>query len=339
MKTILITGGCGFIGSNFIKYILIKYPNYKVVNLDLLTYAGDVKKLSEVTKLENYFFVQGDISDRNCVTKIFNTFAIDTVINFAAESHVDKSIESPEIFTRTNILGTQVLLEEARRSWEIKENSSFVSKYKKNTRYLQISTDEVYGNLGSEGLFTEESPISPNSPYSASKAGADLLVKAYYSTYGMPVMITRCSNNYGPYQHPEKLIPLMIWNALENNKMPIYGDGLQIRDWLHVEDHCRAIDVVIHQGEIGEVYNIGGNNEKTNIDIVMMILKKMGRDVSLIDYVKDRLGHDRRYAIDNKKITQTLNWKPIYSFEEGIQSTLNWYIENLEWLKSAINKT
>lgn len=317
MKTILITGGAGFIGSNFIKYMLNKYEDYKIINLDLLTYAGNLENLKDVEDNPNYEFIKGDIADRDLVNNLFEKYKFDYVINFAAESHVDRSIEDPGIFVKTNIMGTQALLDAAKK-YGIE-------------KYLQVSTDEVYGALGSTGMFTEETPLAPNSPYSASKASADLLVRAYYKTFGLPVNITRCSNNYGPYQFPEKLIPLMIANALEDKDLPIYGDGLQVRDWLHVKDHCSAIDTVLHKGKIGEVYNIGGNNEKKNIEIVKLILEKLGKPESLIKYVKDRPGHDRRYAIDNTKITTELGWEPSYTFEQGMEETIKWYLDNRDW--------
>jgi len=316
MKTILVTGGAGFIGSNFIRYMLNKYDDYKIINLDLLTYAGNLENLKDVEDNPNYEFIKGDIADRELVDEIVSK-GINYIINFAAESHVDRSIEDPGVFVRTNIMGTQVLLDAAK-------------KYK-TEKFVQISTDEVYGSLGETGLFTEKSPLAPNSPYSASKTSADLLVRAYFKTFNLPVNITRCSNNYGPYQFPEKLIPLMIANALEDKELPVYGDGLQVRDWLHVEDHCSAIDVVLHQGKVGEVYNIGGNNEKKNIEIVKLILEKLQKPESLIKYVNDRPGHDRRYAIDSSKIQKELGWEPKYTFEEGIEETVKWYLENKEW--------
>ncbi|MCL6598832.1 MAG: dTDP-glucose 4,6-dehydratase [Alicyclobacillus macrosporangiidus] len=315
---LLVTGGAGFIGSNFVRYILHKYPDYQVVNLDALTYAGNLENLRDVEKMPNYLFVKGDIGDASVVHSIMET-GIDVVVNFAAESHVDRSILDPFAFTRTNIFGTQRLLEAAR-------------EYKVH-KFVQVSTDEVYGSLGSTGFFTEETPLAPNSPYSASKASADLLVRAYHETYGLPVNITRCSNNYGPYQFPEKLIPLMISNALEDKPLPVYGDGLNIRDWLHVEDHCAAIDLVIHKGVDGEIYNIGGSNERTNIEIVKTILRELDKPESLIRYVQDRLGHDRRYAIDATKIKRELGWAPKYTFETGIVETIRWYVEHQDWVK------
>lgn len=331
MKRLLVTGGAGFIGSNFIRYILNKYDNYKVINLDKLTYAGNLENLKDVENNTNYTFIKGDISDRAIVKKLFDEYKFDYVVNFAAESHVDRSIEDPEVFLRTNIMGTQVLLDNAKLNWQIGKDDHGYPTYREGVKFLQVSTDEVYGALGKEGLFTEDTPLAPNSPYSASKTSADLIVRAYNKTFNMPINITRCSNNYGPYQFPEKLIPLMIANALEEKELPVYGDGMQIRDWLHVNDHCSAIDTVLHKGKIGEVYNIGGNNEKANIEIVKLILNKLGKDESLIKYVADRLGHDRRYAIDNTKITTELGWKPEYTFETGMEETIKWYLDNRHW--------
>jgi dTDP-glucose 4,6-dehydratase len=321
---ILVTGGAGFIGSNFIFHILNTYPEYQVINLDALTYAGNLESLKSIGEHPNYSFVHGNIMDVELVDQLLNN-GIDAIINFAAESHVDRSITQPDIFVKTNVLGTQVLLEAAKKH--------------KISRYIQISTDEVYGSLGATGLFTEQTPLAPNSPYSASKAGSDLLARAYYETYGLPVMITRCSNNYGPYQFPEKLIPLMILNALQDKPLPVYGDGLNIRDWLYVEDHCKAIDLVLHQGVSGEVYNIGGNNEKTNIDIVKLILRELGKPEALIHYVQDRLGHDRRYGIDAAKISTELSWKPQYDFATGIKKTIQWYLDHHDWLESVAQKS
>ncbi len=317
MKKILVTGGAGFIGSNFVRYMLNKYQDYKIVNLDLLTYAGNIKSLDDVKDNPNYLFVKGDIADNKLVDKIVSDNKIDVIINFAAESHVDRSITNPDIFVKTNVLGTQNLLE--------------VAKKYKIEKFFQISTDEVYGSLGKTGFFTEKTPLSPNSPYSASKASADLLVMAYHHTFGLNVNITRCSNNYGPYQFPEKLIPLFITNALDNKQVPLYGDGLNIRDWLFVEDHCSAIDTVLHKGKNGEIYNVGGNNEKTNKYITDTILKYLGKDSSLIKYVADRLGHDRRYAIDATKIKEELGWQPQYKFEQAIEKTIEWYLNNKDW--------
>lgn len=313
---LLVTGGAGFIGSNFVIYMLHKYPDYKIVNIDALTYAGNLENLSENQDNPNYSFVKADIADSHAMEKLFSE-GIDVVVNFAAESHVDRSILDPEIFVKTNVLGTQVLLDAAKKHGV--------------TKFVQVSTDEVYGSLGETGLFSETTPLAPNSPYSASKAGGDLLVRAYHETFGLPVNITRCSNNYGPYQFPEKLIPLMIANALNDKQLPIYGDGLNVRDWLFVEDHCSAIDLVIHKGRDGEVYNIGGNNERTNIHIVRTILEQLGKPDSLIKYVEDRLGHDRRYGIDATKITTELGWKPKHTFETGIKETIDWYLNNRTW--------
>lgn len=320
---VLVTGGAGFIGSNFVRYMVKKYPEYQIVNLDLLTYAGNLENLKEVENKPNYKFVKGDIADHEFINEFFAEEKFDYVINFAAESHVDRSITDPGIFVRTNVQGTQVLLDAAKNIGVKK--------------YLQVSTDEVYGTLGETGYFTEETPLAPNSPYSASKAGADLLVRAYHETYGMPVNITRCSNNYGPFHFPEKLIPLMIINALHDKDLPVYGDGLNVRDWLYVEDHCEAIDTVLHKGVVGEVYNIGGNNEHTNIEIVKTILKHLGKPESLIKFVKDRPGHDRRYAIDATKIRTELGWEPKHTFETGIKETIDWYLENKDWWENIIS--
>ena len=318
MKKMLITGGAGFIGSNFIHYILSKYNDYQVINLDKLTYAANLDNLKDIEDNKNYRFIHGDIADQEFIFKLFENEKFDILINFAAESHVDNSILNPQIFTITNILGTQVLLD-ACRKYNIK-------------RFHQVSTDEVYGELPLDDkniLFTEKTPLNPSSPYSASKASADMLVKSYYRTYSLPITISRCSNNYGPYQHLEKLIPLMISKAINNDNLPVYGNGLNVRDWLHVYDHCTAIDLIIHEGKIGEIYNIGGNNEKSNIDVVKIILKELGKSEKLIKYVNDRPGHDLRYAIDSTKIKTTLNWKPVYSFEKGILDTIKWYTKML----------
>lgn len=322
---ILVTGGAGFIGSNFVKYMLARY-SYKIINLDVLTYAGNINNLKELEAYPYYQFVKGDICDRNLLDKLFIKYEIDVIINFAAESHVDKSIESPEIFLKTNVMGTQTLLEAAKKYSQGYEN--------REVKFIQISTDEVYGTLGIDGYFTEKTNLAPNSPYSASKAAADMMVRAYYKTYGLPTIITRCSNNYGPYQYPEKLIPLMIRNALQDKPLPVYGDGKQIRDWLHVHDHCSAIDTVLHSGIPGETYNVGGNNEMENIEVVKLILRYLGKNESLIQLVPDRLGHDRRYAIDHTKITSLLGWTPSYNFEEGLEQTLKWYIENTLWFEN-----
>jgi len=319
---LLVTGGAGFIGSCFIRYILNKYPDYKIINLDLLTYAGNIENLKDIKNNPDYTFVQGNICDKKLVFNLMSQ--VDCCLNFAAETHVDRSISGPEIFVYTNILGTQNLLE--------------LAKQFKIKRYIQISTDEVYGTLGATGYFTEATHIAPNSPYSASKAGADLLVRSYFETFKLPVLITRCSNNYGPYQYPEKLFPLFIKNLLNNKPVPVYGDGLNVRDWLYVYDHCSAIDAVLHKGKEGEVYNIGGNNEKTNIEITKLILNYLNKPESLIQYVEDRLGHDRRYAIDSSKIQNELGWKPETKFEDGIKQTVEWYINNQDWIKSIENK-
>ncbi len=336
MKNILVTGGAGFIGSNFIKYMLNTF-DYHIINLDALTYAGNLENLKDIETYSNYAFVKGDIRDRALLNKLFEKYEIDGVINFAAESHVDRSIEDPELFLSTNILGTQALLDTAKEYWKVNPDDKYCRIFKEGVKYLQVSTDEVYGTLGREGLFTETTPLSPNSPYSASKTSADLVVRAYYETFGMPVNITRCSNNYGPYQFPEKLIPLMINNCINNRELPVYGDGMQIRDWLHVKDHCTGIETVFHKGKVGEVYNIGGNNERANIEIVKIIINILGKSEKLIKYVQDRPGHDRRYAIDNSKITKELGWSPSYTFERGIKETIEWYLENQEWMKKVVN--
>lgn len=319
---ILVTGGAGFIGSCFIRHMLKSHPDYKIINFDCLTYAGNIENLDDIKNSPNYSFIKADICDKKAVDRAVSE--VDCVINFAAESHVDRSILNPEIFIETNIKGTLNLLDCAKKHGI--------------QRYLQVSTDEVYGTLGKDGYFTENTPLAPNSPYSASKAGADMLVRSYFETYKTPVLITRCSNNYGPYQYPEKLIPFFISKLLKGEKVPLYGDGLNVRDWLYVYDHCRAIDTVLHKGREGEVYNVGGHNEKSNIEITKIILKEMGRDENSIEYVKDRLGHDRRYAIDNTKITTELGWEPSLTFEEGIKLTINWYLNNIEWIKSIENK-
>ncbi|WP_419957286.1 dTDP-glucose 4,6-dehydratase [Psychrobacillus psychrotolerans] len=328
---ILVTGGAGFIGSNFIRHMLEKY-NYTIINLDLLTYAGNLQNVEDIDHKERYHFVKGDIRNRELLNKLFHHFDIQAVVHFAAESHVDNSIDDPEIFLNTNVLGTQALLEIAKQYWKVDKSDKYCIDYKENVKFIQISTDEVYGTLGKEGYFTEETNLSPNSPYSASKASADMMVRAYFETFELPVVTTRCSNNYGPYQHPEKLIPLMIHHALHEIPLPVYGDGKQIRDWLYVEDHCSAIDTVLHKGRIGEVYNIGGNNEKENIEIIRTILSYLNKSEDLIEFVQDRLGHDRRYAIDNSKITTELGWTPSYSFSHAIEKTIDWYKDNKEWM-------
>lgn len=335
MKNILVTGGAGFIGSNFVKHMLSTYE-YNIINIDSLTYAGNLENLIDVENDPKYTFIKADIRDREALDKIFEEHHIDTVVNFAAESHVDRSIEDPELFLSTNILGTQALLDTAKKYWKVNSEDKHCRLFKEGVKYLQVSTDEVYGTLGKEGLFTEITPLAPNSPYSASKTGADLIVRAYHETFGMPINITRCSNNYGPYQFPEKLIPLMINNCLNDKELPVYGDGMQIRDWLHVKDHCTGIDTVLHKGKDGEVYNIGGNNEKANIEIVKLIISTLDKSEDLIKYVQDRPGHDRRYAIDNSKITRELGWSPSYTFEQGIKETIEWYLGNEEWMNKIV---
>ncbi|MDD6312813.1 MAG: dTDP-glucose 4,6-dehydratase [Firmicutes bacterium] len=337
MKTVLVTGGAGFIGSNFIHLMLKKHPDYKIINVDALTYAGNLENLKSVENNPNYTFIKADIRDAGTIGAIFDKYPIDTVVNFAAESHVDRSITDPQIFLTTNILGTQVLLDAAKAHWKLAPDDKYSRDYKDGVRFHQVSTDEVYGALGKTGMFVETMPLSPNSPYSSSKASADLIVRAYHETFGLPVSTTRCSNNYGPYQFPEKLIPLMINNCLTDKALPVYGDGMQIRDWLHVEDHCEAIDTVIHKGKVGEVYNVGGNNEKANIEIVRLIISTIGKSEDLIKYVKDRPGHDRRYAIDNTKITTQLGWKPKYTFEQGMKETIAWYLDNRKWVDNIVS--
>lgn len=338
MRNVLVTGGAGFIGSNFIQYILEQELGVEfLVNLDLLTYAGNLENLSDVESDPRYCFVKGDIRDKELVDRLFRQYDFDTMVHFAAESHVDRSIVEPEVFLTTNIIGTQTLLDAARRHWNLHPEDKHSREYRAGVRYLQVSTDEVYGALGQTGMFMETTPLSPNSPYSASKASADMLVRAYYQTYGLPVNITRCSNNYGPYQFPEKLIPLMIHNALEGRPLPVYGDGMQVRDWLYVEDHCSAILAVLERGTPGEVYNIGGNNERANLEIVRAILTELGKPESLIAHVQDRPGHDRRYAIDHTKITTQLGWKPVYTFERGIRKTVQWYLDHFDWVERAVN--
>ena len=361
MKTYLVTGAAGFIGANFIKYMLAKYKNIQIIVLDLLTYAGNLGTIAEDIDGKRCVFVKGDICDRELADKLFQAYSFDYVVNFAAESHVDRSIENPQLFLRTNILGTQNLLDAARKAWVTGKTETGYPTWKENVRFHQVSTDEVYGSLGEKGYFTETTPLDPRSPYSAAKTSADLFVKAYHETYKMPVSITRCSNNYGPYHFPEKLIPLIIKNILEGKSLPVYGDGTNVRDWLYVEDHCKAIDAVIHNGRAGEVYNVGGHNEKQNIEIVRLtirtihqlmtnepayrqVLKKKEINANgeisidwinddLITFVKDRLGHDQRYAIDPTKITNELGWTPETSFEVGIVKTIRWYLEHQEWVE------
>lgn len=362
MKRYLVTGAAGFIGANFIKYMLKQYTDIQIVVLDLLTYAGNLGTIAEDIDGQRCCFVKGDIGDRALADQLFAQYDFDYVVNFAAESHVDRSIENPQLFLQTNILGTQNLLDAARKAWVTGKDAQGYPVWREGVRFHQVSTDEVYGSLGAEGYFTEETPLGPRSPYSASKTSADLFVKAYHETYKMPVSITRCSNNYGPYHFPEKLIPLIIKNILEGKKLPVYGDGTNVRDWLYVEDHCKAIDVVIHRGRAGEVYNVGGHNEKQNIEIVRLtirtihqlmteepayrqVLKKQERTAegeiaidwindSLISFVKDRLGHDLRYAIDPSKINRELGWLPETSFEVGIVKTIRWYLEHQDWVEA-----
>ncbi len=338
MKTMLVTGGAGFIGSNFIHYVLETKPEVELlVNLDLLTYAGDLENLRSVESDPRYRFARGDIRDRKAVEELFDRYEFDTVVHFAAETHVDRSIVEPEVFLTTNVVGTQTLLDAAKAHWKTEPDNKYSREYKPGVRYLQVSTDEVYGALGRTGKFRETTPLAPNSPYSASKAGADFVVRAYRETYGMPVNVTRCSNNYGPYQFPEKLIPLMIHNALEDRPLPVYGDGMQVRDWLYVRDHCAAIWTVLEKGAPGEIYNVGGNNERANLEIVRLILRELGKPESLIEHVADRPGHDRRYAIDNTKITTELGWRPAYTFKDGIAQTIRWYLENREWTERIVS--
>ncbi|ACX63753.1 dTDP-glucose 4,6-dehydratase [Paenibacillus sp. Y412MC10] len=321
---IVVTGGAGFIGSNFIRYMLSQHPNDEFINVDKLTYAGNSGNLSEVRTNPKYRFVKADIRDRAALEPLFKE-GVDAVVNFAAESHVDRSILQPELFVLTNVAGTQTLLD--------------LSRQYGVGKFVQVSTDEVYGTLGAAGLFTEESPLQPNSPYSASKAGADLMVRAYYETFGLPINITRCSNNYGPYQYPEKLIPLIIYNALHNKPLPVYGDGLNVRDWLYVEDHCRAVDLVLRQGVDGEIYNIGGHNERNNLQVIRTILSELNKPETLIQHIKDRPGHDRRYAINADKIKKELGWAPQYHYESGIRETIRWYQENLAWVEQVLEKS
>lgn len=322
---VLVTGGAGFIGGNFVHYMVNKYPDYQIVNLDLLTYAGNLETCKPVENKPNYKFVRGDIADRKFIMDLFEKEQFDIVVNFAAESHVDRSISDPGIFVQTNVMGTQVLLD-ASKEYGVK-------------RYHQVSTDEVYGDLPLDRpdlFFTETTPLHTSSPYSSSKASADLFVLAYYRTYGLPVTISRCSNNYGPYHFPEKLIPLMISRALADEELPVYGKGENVRDWLHVSDHCAAIDLIIHKGTVGEVYNVGGHNERTNLEVVQTILKALGKPESLIKYVTDRPGHDLRYAIDPTKLETELGWKPEYTFDTGIKQTIQWYLDNKEWWQNIL---
>lgn len=321
---ILVTGGAGFIGSNFIHYMLKNYETYKIINYDALTYSGNLNNVKSIQENPNYSFVKGKIQNGELLEHVVKERDVQVIVNFAAESHVDRSIENPIPFYDTNVIGTVTLLE-------------LVKKYS-HIKLVQVSTDEVYGSLGKTGKFTEETPLAPNSPYSSSKASSDMIALSYYETYQLPVIITRCSNNYGPYQYPEKLIPLMVTNVLEGKKLPLYGDGLNVRDWLHVTDHCSAIDTVLHKGCVGEVYNIGGNNEKTNIDVVEQIIKLLGKTKKDIEFVTDRLGHDRRYAIDAQKMKNEFEWEPKYTFEQGLKETVEWYKNNVDWWKPLKEK-
>jgi len=361
MRTYLVTGGAGFIGANFVKYMLKTYPDIRIVVVDALTYAGNLATIEDVINNERCIFAKGDICDRALLEQLFKEYNFNYVVNFAAESHVDRSIENPQLFLITNILGTQNLLDVARKYWVKGKDEKGYPTWQDGVRFHQVSTDEVYGSLGQTGYFTESTPLDPHSPYSASKTGADHFVKAYYDTYKMPVTISRCSNNYGPYQFPEKFIPLIIRNIIEWKKIPVYGDGSNIRDWLFVDDHCNAIDVILHKGRTGEVYNVGGNNEQQNIHIVQLIIQKMREmivqfpeyrsllkkqvdgqpsfdwiDNSLIQFVTDRLGHDRRYAIDSTKIKTELGWTPQTNFEDGLQETIRWYFDNQSWVEQII---
>lgn len=322
MKNILVTGGAGFIGSNFVNYILAKRDDYNIIILDKLTYAGNLENLSASESKKNYHFIKGDISNKELVNYLFTKFDIKYVINFAAESHVDRSILGSEVFFRSNVLGTNILLETARK-FSVK-------------KFLQVSTDEVYGSLDSDGIFTEDTPLHPNSPYAASKASADMMALAFHHTYGVPVVITRCSNNYGPYQFPEKLIPLMIINSLKGKKLPVYGDGMNVRDWVYVIDHNAAVETVFENGKSGEVYNVGASNEMPNIKIVKLILSELGKSEDMIEFVKDRLGHDRRYAIDSTKIEDELGWSPKFNFEEAMSQTIKWFLTNKAWWERII---
>ena len=336
MKTYLVTGGAGFIGSNFVIYMLNKYSDVKIINVDKLTYAGNLENLKSVESNPNYVFVQADICDKEAIQSLFDQYDIDYVVNFAAESHVDRSITNPEIFVQTNVLGTVNLLNIAKNAWAVGDD-----QYKDGVKFMQVSTDEVYGSLGAEGFFMETTPLDPHSPYSSSKDSAELFVQAYSDTYKLPVNITRCSNNYGPYQFPEKLIPLMINNTLQHKELPIYGDGMQIRDWLYVEDHCKAIDMVVRGGKLGEVYNVGGHNERPNIVIVKTILEYVKENVDpavgehMMKHVADRKGHDRRYGIDPEKIKRDLGWYPETTFEVGIKKTIQWYLNHKEWMENV----
>ena len=339
MKNIIVTGGAGFIGSNFVRYILNANKEIKIINVDKLTYAGNLENLKGLEENPRYIFKKVDICDKETIEKVIEEYEVDTIINFAAESHVDRSIADPTEFINTNIKGTQILLDAAKKMWTIGEDT-----YKEGVKYIQFSTDEVYGSLeANEECFTEKTPLNPHSPYSASKASADMLVKAYYDTYKFPICITRCSNNYGPYQFPEKFIPLIMNNCLKHKSIPVYGDGSNIRDWLYVEDHCEAIYKVLLNGRLGEVYNVGGHNERTNIQIVKIIIKYLHDNIDnsisedLITYVKDRKGHDKRYGINPEKISKELDWTPKTQFEDGIVKTINWYLNNQDWLENIVS--
>lgn len=363
MKSYLVTGAAGFIGANYVKYILNRHDDVKVVILDALTYAGNLGTIADDIDNERCYFVKGNICDSGLIDELFAIYKFDYIINFAAESHVDRSIENPQLFLQTNILGTQNLLDGARRAWVTGKDEKGYPTWRNGVRFHQVSTDEVYGSLGEQGFFTEDTPLQPHSPYSASKTSADLIVQAYRDTYKMPVSISRCSNNYGPYQFPEKLIPLIIKNILEGKKLPVYGDGLNVRDWLYVDDHCKAIDLIVTEGKDGEIYNIGGHNEKTNIEIVKLTIRTVKQLMTenpeylkhlkrkegakeeetdlewmnddLISFVKDRLGHDQRYAIDPEKIKNDLGWYPETSFEKGIVKTIEWYLNNQPWVREV----
>ncbi|MDD2560027.1 MAG: dTDP-glucose 4,6-dehydratase [Bacteroidales bacterium] len=354
MKTYLVTGGAGFIGANYVKYLLANYPEVQLIMLDALTYAGNYGTIADDVDGKRCIFVKGSICDQTLVRNLFESYPIEVVVNFAAESHVDRSIENPQLFLETNILGTQNLLDEAKRAWTNGKDPQGYPIWKNGVRFHQVSTDEVYGSLGPEGFFTEQTPLDPRSPYSASKTSADLFVKAYVETFKMPATITRCSNNYGPYHFPEKLIPLIIKNILEGKSLPVYGQGTNVRDWLYVEDHCKAIEMVIRKGRPGEVYNVGGHNEKQNIEIVRMTIDAIRQimekepefrsvlkadieriNYDLITYVADRLGHDMRYAIDPTKIGEELGWYPETKFEEGIQKTIRWYLQHQDWVNDV----
>jgi dTDP-glucose 4,6-dehydratase len=335
---LLVTGGAGFIGCNFIKHMLKKYPSYKIINLDNLTYAGNLENLVDVSRNTNYIFEKADICDKTSVELIFVKHSISHVINFAAESHVDRSIIEPDRFMKTNIVGTQILLDVAMKNWKIDPLNKYCMKYLPGVKFVQVSTDEVYGTVEGDERFKESMPLLPNSPYAAAKASADIIVRAYSKTFGLPINITRCSNNYGPYQFPEKLIPLMILNCLNNRPLPVYGDGLQIRDWLHVNDHCKAIDTVLHKGISGEIYNIGANCEKTNIEIINIIIDVLNVSSAKILHIKDRPGHDRRYAIDNTKIRTELEWEPLCPFDAGIHDTIKWYNNHQEWIERIVTR-